>query len=76
MSERVIQRGGWGGRRGWRWRQRREGGVVSVRLARFVLSLFVLEEGYERLPRRLALRRAETDEGGRRGREGGRDEMR
>lgn len=28
---------------------------LSVRLARFVLCLFVLEEGYERLPRCLAL---------------------
>lgn len=30
-------------------------GGVSVRLTRFVLSLFFLEEGYERLPRCLAL---------------------
>lgn len=36
-----------------------EGGV-SVRLTGFVLSLFVLEESDERLPRRLALRRDET----------------
>lgn len=35
---------------------------VSVRLARFVLSLFVLEESYERLPRCLALQRVEMDE--------------
>lgn len=36
-----------------------EGGV-SVRLTGFVLSLFVLQESDERLPRRLALQRDET----------------
>lgn len=35
-------------------------GGVSVRLTGFVLSLFVLEESDERLPRRLALQRDET----------------
>lgn len=45
---------------GVRWRAETWGGV-SVRLARFVLSLFVLKESYERLPRRLALQRVEMD---------------
>lgn len=36
-----------------------EGGV-SVRLTGFILSLFVLQESDERLPRRLALQRDET----------------
>lgn len=35
---------------------------VSARLTCFVLSLFVLEDGYERLPCCLALRRVETNE--------------
>lgn len=51
----------WGrGVGGVRWRAETWGGV-SVRLARFVLSLFVLKESYERLPRRLALQRVEMD---------------
>lgn len=50
MRQCVIQGGG-GAR-----------GAVSVRLTRFVLSLFVLEESYERLPRCLALQREEMDE--------------
>lgn len=37
-------------------------GRVSVRLTPFVLSLFFLEESYERLPRCLALQRVEMGE--------------
>lgn len=48
-----------------RGRGGRSGGGVSVRLTRFVLGLFVLEESDERLPRCLALQR------GRQGGDGG-----
>ena len=51
MRVRFTERGGGAGT----W------GGVSVRLTRFVLSLFVLQESYERLPRCLALQRAEMD---------------
>lgn len=51
MRVRFTERGGCAGT----W------GGVSVRLTRFVLSLFVLQESYERLPRCLALQRAEME---------------